>query len=165
MLTRRWDRHFLRLALEHSRMSKDPRTKVGALIVSPDRGIISAGFNGFPQRITDSAERLNDRNIKLDLIIHAEMNAILFAARRGIATKGNAMYIIGHSALTGDILGLPPCVRCAVQMIQAGITQVITCPLNTSLQHWEDSCLTAQRIMHEAGVEYIEIPADALTEK
>lgn len=57
----RWDRHFLRLAAEHARMSKDPSTKVGAVIVGPDREIRSAGFNGFPRGIEDTDERLHDR--------------------------------------------------------------------------------------------------------
>src|ERR1700743_389657 len=79
--TARWDRHFLRLALANCEMSKDPRTQVGSVIVGPDREIRSMGYNGLPRGIADSRERLHDRDLKLRLVVHGEMNAILNAAR------------------------------------------------------------------------------------
>jgi hypothetical protein len=84
----RWDHHFLRLCQDHARMSKDPSTRVGAVIVGPDGEIRSAGFNGFPRGILDSDDRLNDRETKLKLMVHGEMNAILAAARVGTPVKG-----------------------------------------------------------------------------
>ena len=43
-MSHRWDSHFLRMAYEVARMSKDPSTKVGAIIVGPDREMRSSGF-------------------------------------------------------------------------------------------------------------------------
>ena len=83
-MTTRWDHHFLQLCLDHARMSKDPSMSVGAVIVGPDREIRSAGFNGFPRGIADTKERLSDRDVKLQLVVHAEMNAVLAAARVGV---------------------------------------------------------------------------------
>jgi len=104
MSTCKWDRHFLGLALAHARMSKDPNTKVGAIIVGPDRELISAGFNGFPRGIEDSDERLTNRDLKLKLIVHAEMNAVLAAARHGIQLKG--MHSVSRSNKRGNRFGV-----------------------------------------------------------
>jgi len=95
----KWDLHFLSLSLSLSllpavccllsaKLSKDPNTQVGALIVGPDNEVRSTGYNGFPRGIADTDERLQDRDLKLKLIVHGEMNAILAAARVGIALKG-----------------------------------------------------------------------------
>lgn len=89
----RWDDHFLRLALNNAKMSKDPRTQVGSVIVGPDREVRSMGFNGFPRGIEDTLERLHDRDMKLKLIVHGEMNAILNAVRIGVSTRGCTLYL------------------------------------------------------------------------
>ena len=48
-----------------------------------------------------------------DIVIHAEANAILFAAKNGVSLKG--------SKLT---LTLSPCIECAKMIIQSGISHV-----------------------------------------
>ena len=60
----KWDLRFLNLAQHIAEWSKDPSTKVGAIIASPDNKVISMGFNGFPQSMSDSAECLNNREEK-----------------------------------------------------------------------------------------------------
>src|SRR3990172_2103187 len=75
-----WDSRFLRLAEFVAQWSKDPNTKVGAVIVDGTHRIVSLGFNGFPRGVDDD-ERLRNRELKLKLMVHAEMNAILFAGR------------------------------------------------------------------------------------
>ncbi|WLB77042.1 deoxycytidylate deaminase [Bradyrhizobium elkanii] len=75
----RWDRYFLKVAQAVSTASKDPSTKVGAVIVRPDRTMASFGYNGFPRGIADTDERLNNREVKYDLVVHGEINAILTA--------------------------------------------------------------------------------------
>ena len=82
-MSEKWDGRFLSLATHISGWSKDPSTKVGCVVVGPDREIRSTGFNGFPQGIADTDERLSDRNLKYPLICHAEENAIMHAARDG----------------------------------------------------------------------------------
>ncbi|NCA14162.1 MAG: hypothetical protein EBS89_08535, partial [Proteobacteria bacterium] len=76
-----WDRWFLGLAHYVSTASKDPSTKVGAVIVDAERRVVSVGYNGLPRGVEDSEERLHNREVKYKMIIHAERNAILFAQR------------------------------------------------------------------------------------
>jgi len=151
----RWDRHFLQLCLDHARMSKDPSTRVGAIIVGPDKEVISAGFNGFPKGVVDSQERLNDRESKLELIVHAEMNAVLAAARIGAPLRGCTMYISATNN-NGLIWGGPPCVRCAVEAIQAGITHIVSWPAKNVPSRWHDSLAKSKVILSEAGIDYRE---------
>ena len=73
----KWDGRFLDLATFIAEWSKDPSTKVGAALVRPDRTIVSVGFNGFPRGVLDHAERYQDRSTKYEMVVHAEMNALL----------------------------------------------------------------------------------------
>lgn len=152
----RWDHHFLQLALAHAAMSKDPSTKVGAVIVGPDREIISAGFNGFPRGILDSDERLNDRDTKMRLVVHGEMNAILAAARRGIALKGCVMYVAATDK-SGMVWGGPPCTRCTVETIQSGIGEIVSYPIKSAPSRWHDDLQYARALLIEAGIAYREV--------
>lgn len=58
------DLRFLRLAREVSTWSKDPSTKVGAVIVGDNGQVISQGYNGFCRGFDDSEERYNDKQTK-----------------------------------------------------------------------------------------------------
>jgi dCMP deaminase len=146
----RWDKHFLRLAQEHAKMSKDPSTKVGAVIVGPNLELRSAGFNGFPSNVADLPHRLHDRNTKLDLIIHGEMNAILAAARVGIPLDGCSMYILATDQ-TGSIWGGPPCIRCTVHALQTGIVEFVSLRRKAVPSSWTESLDFAEAIIGEAG--------------
>lgn len=109
----KWDRRFLRLAREVASWSKDPSTKNGAVLVRPDRSVASVGFNGFPQEMSDAPLYYQDREVKYDRVIHAEMNAVLFV-RDPVPLTGYTLYTTG-----------PSCSRCAVHMIQAGIRRFV----------------------------------------
>ena len=122
-MSAKWDIRFLKLATHISEWSKDPSTKVGCVVVGPDREIRSTGFNGFPRGIQDSDDRLTNRDLKYPLICHAEENAIMHAARIGLALKGCTAYVTW-----------PPCTRCARSLIQAGVSEIVipSCLLYTS---------------------------------
>ena len=155
-MSERWDRHFISIALECSRMSKDPSTRVGAVIVG-DREIRSTGFNGLPRGIADTYERLNNRETKLGLVVHAEMNAILNGARFGVPLKGCALYI----ACTDDsglIWGGPPCQRCSVHVIQCGISRIVSLAKKSVPSRWHEDLESAGEILREAGIKYVELP-------
>lgn len=156
-MSAKWDNHFLNLALAHAEMSKDPNTQVGAVIVGPDREIRSAGFNGLPRGIADTAERLGDRETKLRLIVHAEMNAVLAAARVGIPLLGCSMFIACTDD-TGAVWGGPPCVRCTVEIIQSGITRIVARPMKP-VSKWAADLALAQDLLAEAGIEFSECPS------
>ena len=111
-----WDETLMEMAFTISKRSRDPRTKVGCVIASPDHLSIVTGWNGFPSGFPDSAELWNARDrsknplVKYDVVIHAEMNAILNSPVRPV---GWSMYCT-HK----------PCVRCATHIRQAGIAVV-----------------------------------------
>ena len=134
----KWDKRFLELAEHISSWSKDPSTKVGAVLVSPDRCIVVHGYNGFPRKIKDSPELYNDREEKYKRIIHAEQNAINFAPVRDL--KGWTLYV--HP--------LPPCNRCALEIIQHGVSRVVS--YSVGITKWKDSIKLTKQLFDEAGV-------------
>ncbi len=142
----RWDHRFLEMARLLATWSKDPSTKVGCVVVGPDREIRSTGFNGFPRGVEDSEERLNDRKLKYEIICHAEANAVFHAARIGVSLKGCTAYVTW-----------PPCVRCAGSLIQAGI-DVVAYPAGLVIPgRWQENFQLSWAILHEAGVLILEI--------
>lgn len=153
--TEKWDRHFLELALHHSKLSKDPSTRVGSVIVGPDKEILSAGFNGFPRGVLDTPERLADRATKLKLVVHAEMNALLAAARTGMRLKGCSLYLAATDD-TGKVWGGPPCTRCMVEIIQVGINEIVTYPLKEGFSKWHEDLAFARGLIDEVGIQYRE---------
>lgn len=160
--TTKWDLHFLGMCLFHSRMSKDPNTRVGSVIVGPDHELLSAGFNGFPRGIADTPERLADRDLKLKLVVHAEMNALLAGARTGMNLKGCTLYLACTDA-SGDIWGGPPCTRCMVEIIQVGIKEIVSIPQKTTPSRWKDDIRFARSLVEEAKIIYREAPEAGLS--
>lgn len=135
----KWDGRFLGLASHISQWSKDPSTKVGCVVVGPDREIRSTGFNGFPRGIEDQIERLADRALKYPLICHAEENAIMHAARIGVALKGCIAYVTW-----------PPCTRCARSLIQAGIREVVYPDCASIPDRWREDFELSSAMFAEA---------------
>jgi dCMP deaminase len=150
------------MAHYHSNLSKDPSTRVGAVIVGPDREILSAGFNGFPRGIEDTPERLNDRDTKLKLVVHAEMNALLAAARTGMRLKGCILFLAATDD-TGEVWGGPPCTRCAVEIIQVGISEIVSYPIKSAPSRWHEDLEFSKRLIWEAGIKYRELPLVGVT--
>lgn len=114
----KWDTRFMKLAREISTWSKDPSSKIGAVIVNDDRRILATGYNGFPKGIEDTEERLNDREQKYPRIVHAEMNALMNALYNGVSVKGATIYVYG----------LAVCPECTKSVISAGIKRVVISP-------------------------------------
>lgn len=144
-----WDLRFLSLAKFVSGWSRDPSTKVGAVIVRPNKTVASLGFNGFPRGVVDSEERLHDKNQKYPRIVHAELNAILNCPER---PAGYILYCT-----------MAPCSNpCAASIIQSGIREVVTLlpPPNPTeedlerIKRWEDSIAISREMFKEAGVDF-----------
>ena len=85
MSNSKWNERYMAMAKEVAQWSKDPNTKVGAVAVGEKGQILSQGYNGFPRGIIDTPRRLNDRETKLSLVVHAEMNAIFNATYSGVS--------------------------------------------------------------------------------
>lgn len=137
----KWDIRFLELAKHISGWSKDPSTKVGCVVVGEDREIRSTGFNGFPRGINDDNDRLTDRSKKYPLICHAEENAIMHAARIGVALKGSTAFVTW-----------PPCSRCARSLIQAGIKEIVYPETDGIPERWMEDFTISNGMLLEAGI-------------
>jgi dCMP deaminase len=139
-----WDLRFLQMAKLVSTWSKDPSTKCGAVIVEPaSKKVISIGYNGFPRGIKDD-ERLQNREQKYSLIIHAEINAIMQA----------------QTDLYGCVLYTYPficCNRCAVHVIQAGILRVVAPNFVGDAKRWEESFNLSRSLFTESFVRVSEL--------
>lgn len=137
-----WDQRFLALAEHVASWSRDPSTKVGAVIVRPDKTIASVGFNGFPRGMSDDPELYANRELKYSRIVHAEINAILHTRE---ALHGYTLYT----------WPLAPCDRCAVTVIQSGISRVVfPATSEEACQRWGKLLEVALGMFAEAGVEY-----------
>lgn len=142
-----WIKYFMDIATVVASKSKD-RTKVGCVLVSPtNKQILSTGFNGFCRDVADTPERYADREVKMDYVVHAEANAICFAAFSGMRTDGC------HAFIT-----LPPCHSCAKLLKQAGVTNVFymedrsEAPTQEIKDDWRKKQQLSLDILHEAGV-------------
>jgi dCMP deaminase len=133
----KWDYRFLDLAEFVSSWSKDPSTQVGAVITDENNRIISIGYNGFPQNIIDD-DRLQDRETKYKIIVHGEMNAILFANK---CLKSCTLYTYPFM----------PCPRCSSIIIQTGINRVVS--YNSIVDRWKDEFELSKKMFKEANVE------------
>lgn len=138
----KWDYRFMRVAREISTWSKDPSKQIGAVAVNADRRILATGYNGFPKGIEDIPERYEDRSIKYDLVVHAEMNCIYNATFNGISLKDATLYVFG----------LPVCHDCAKGIIQVGINKIVM-SMDDIPQKWLDSFEKSRRMFDEANVD------------
>ncbi|WP_026776377.1 dCMP deaminase family protein [Polaribacter sp. Hel_I_88] len=107
----KYDKAYLKMALEWGKLSHCKRKQVGALIVK-DRMIISDGFNGTPTGFDNCCEDENGET-KWE-VLHAEANAILKVASSTQSAKNATLYIT-----------LSPCVQCSKLIHQAGIKRVV----------------------------------------
>lgn len=132
-----WDKRFLELASVVGGWSKDPSTKVGAVIVNENKQIVSMGYNGFPRGVKDDY-RLENRETKYNLIVHAEANAIIHAKE---SLEGCTIY-------TDPFM---PCSKCAGLIIQSGIKRVVS--LDCDNPRWIENFRLAHSILTEARIE------------
>jgi len=121
----KWDKRFMELSFMIAKWSSCYREgrNIGAVIVRNKR-IITTGYNGAPSGVDTCRDRktcLRDEmkipsgeRAELCYAIHAEQNAIIQAAKLGIAIDGATMYCTHQ-----------PCVICAKMIVNAGITRVV----------------------------------------
>lgn len=134
-----WDARFLALAHHVSGWSKDPSTKVGAVIVRTDHTVVSLGYNGFPRGTEDYHQQLDDRVTRLKRTVHAEVNAILAAVEK---LDGCILYVTP----------LHPCATCAGIIIQSGIKRVVARMAKNPHLSWVEDFKAATRMFKEAGI-------------
>jgi dCMP deaminase len=123
---------------------------MGAVITDPEGRVVALGYNGFPENVHDCPARLNDPNIKYDMVVHAEVNAVLIA---GSAAKGGTVYVYGPRSICGPCAGI---------LIQAGIRRAVAIspgdktkakPLTDCTQaDWSTKGRIALEMFKDAGV-------------
>lgn len=135
-----WTTFFMMSAALAAQRSKDPVTQVGAVIVNDKNRIISTGYNGLCNGMSDDAGRWGKENAdpmhnKSMFVCHAEMNAITHSTA---PCHGCTIFVTHH-----------PCNECAKLIIQSGIKRVVFA------KHWKkgyDTTLCAQVLFDETGV-------------
>jgi dCMP deaminase len=105
-----WNKHWINVAFVTSELSKDPSTKVGACLVTQDNRQCSIGFNGFASGVRETKEEWENRDYKINSVIHAEENALLLCP---FEKKGSKLYVTHQ-----------PCHRCIIRILQCGIKQL-----------------------------------------
>ncbi len=71
MALKKWDLRHLAIAQHVSCWSKDPSTKVGAVIADKRGNVVALGFNGFPENVQDAQHKLDDRPTKYEMTVPA----------------------------------------------------------------------------------------------
>lgn len=144
MTSQVWKIRYLECAKHFAGWSKDPSRKIGAVVIGSKGEIKAQGYNGFPRGIDDSEERLNNREVKYGMVVHAEMNAIFNATFNGVSLNGSHLYVYG----------LPVCSDCARGVIQVGINKVTMLTEEDDIEHWLDSWKRTKDMFDEVGIEY-----------
>lgn len=106
------DEMLIMFAFVASLRSTCGRRQVGA-VISREGRVLSTGYAGPPSGIPHCSSDICDLSAPCTRTIHAEMNAILFAAKVGISTQGSSIYCTDS-----------PCQRCAEAIVNAGIRSV-----------------------------------------
>jgi len=113
------DKNFINIAHEIASASKCVSKLVGAVIVKDGR-ILSTGYNGTPPGYQNCCDFWDGEYTKehhdwsKTYEIHAEMNAIIWAARKGISVEGGTIYVT-----------LEPCSECSKNLIASGIKRIV----------------------------------------
>jgi len=127
------DRNFINIASEIAKASKCVSKQVGAVIVRDGR-ILSTGYNGTPSGFTNCCDHWEGKYTNehhewsKTYEIHAEMNAIIWAAREGIKIKDATIYVT-----------LEPCSDCSKNIIASGIKRIV---YDKSYEHTNSSVVT-----------------------
>jgi len=143
-----WDETFMHDVYWWARRSKDPRTKIGAVLVLPgDKDPISHGYNGFAREVDDNVPERWERPEKYEWVTHAEENSVLNCSRKGQSSKGAVMFTQGV-----------PCSRCTDAVIQGGIVEIVVhkqwqeYEKKFNWDKWIDSAKRSEQKLKEAGI-------------
>ncbi len=105
-----WEEMYFAIAEVVAMRSKDPRTKVGAVLVK-EGCVIGIGYNGEPRNFNSSFDWNSHQ--KYNHVVHAEMNAVANACRMGVSVNNSEIYVT-----------LSPCHNCMNILIQHGVKAV-----------------------------------------
>ncbi len=140
------DTNFINIAFEIASASKCVSKQVGAVIVKDGR-ILSTGYNGTPAGFMNCRDHWNGEYTKehhewsKTYEIHAEMNAIIWAARKGISIEDATIYVT-----------LEPCSECSKNLIASGIKRIVYAK---SYEHTQSDVIS--KFLEDNGVAIIKL--------
>ncbi len=123
--------------------SKDPRTKVGCLLMDENYNNIKFGTNTFPNGIKNLSNRWERIN-KHNYVIHAEINCI-FESFKQINNLNNCILLTTKF----------PCHECIKIIIQTGIYIIYTLPPDYTDDKWKNSYKIANELIKESNIKII----------
>lgn len=134
---------FLKLAkIQADLFSKDPRTKVGCIIIAPNSlQILSCGYNGLPRNIAENITERWKYPLKAYYCEHAERNCLYNACRSGVKLENGIA-----------IVSLYPCHDCARGLIQSGIKTIVTFEPDFEDERWGESFKISKLLFNEATI-------------
>ena len=109
-ISQKWDLRYLDLAKHISTWSKDPSTKIGSVAIGKNGQVLSQGYNGFLPS-SKHVSRIRDNHEQST--VHAEQNAISYAAKCGVSVNKCTAYITHY-----------PCIICTRLLLAAGIESI-----------------------------------------
>ncbi len=134
-----FDEIYMQLAQNLSQKSHCVKTKVGA-VIAKDTRIISLGYNGPPAGTYNCDEKWPEtgceRSLRggCSLSLHAEENAILYAAKNKVTLDGATLYVT-----------LSPCLPCARMIFTTGIKKLF----------YLDSYADYKKLQKDEGIEFL----------
>jgi dCMP deaminase len=134
-----FDEIYMNLALDLATRSHCIKAQVGA-VITKDTRIVSVGYNGPPAGTHNCDEEWpregcpRDSKGSCSLAIHAEQNAILYAAKNSVTLEGATLYVT-----------LSPCISCARIILTSGIKKV----------YFKDSYAEYKGIPSDEGVDFL----------
>lgn len=140
-----WDQYFLKLAMLASERATCPRMHCGCVLVK-NKNVITTGYNGSipgDQHCEDIGCLIVDNHCVRT--VHAEMNAIVQAAKRGHAVSGATAYVTNM-----------PCTTCAKALITAGVERVVV------FSDYHDTLATQFFATANVRIDKIEIPSQQI---
>lgn len=135
-----WDTRWMRIAREVASWSKDPQKKIGAVAVRHQREI-AKGYNGFPAKIPDYRDMLQDSDTRRRFMVHAEENMINNAMKTGQTLEESTVYLYG----------LAPCQKCTIVLINAGISRLVVCRTYIDPK-WDEDWVLAENVLHKTDI-------------
>lgn len=153
-----WDEYFMNIAKIAASRSHCYSRKVGTVLVK-GRSIISTGYNGPPMGVSHCEARHpqgkkecprqfkevpSGQGLWMCPAAHAERNAIVLAARNGVSVEGTTLYLYSNKG------GSSPCKDCAIEIINAGIREVV-CFTGQEYDERPDA-IKATDLFKEAGI-------------
>ena len=137
---KRYDKAYLRMALEWAKLSHCSRKQVGAIVVKNGM-IISDGYNGTPSGFDNCCE--NELGETHWYVMHAEANAIMKLAKSTNSAQDSTLYIT-----------LSPCKDCSKLVLQTGFKRVVY------IHDYKDN--EGLKFLDKAGIDIVQITIDQL---